>query len=163
MISQTNFKSKAWSYFYMMSVIDAIGGEDQHGRPGRCVAAAKSRRRFGHLRHHAGKVHRDQRRGEPFVLFGFQVSVHKSVIGRYKVIVIVSNFGFSWLLFRPPSTLRTCPWPSGCPAWIHASQAGAIKLSPEVLAKIEVATNDLKQAMGSNADLWQGKGTGRVF
>ena len=72
MISQTNFKSKAWSYFYMMSVIDAIGGEDQHGRPGRCVAAAKSRRRFGHLRHHAGKVHQGQCRGELLLLFSFQ-------------------------------------------------------------------------------------------
>lgn len=41
--------------------------------------------------------------------------------------------------------------------------AGAIKLSPDVLAKIDAATNDLKQAMGKNADLWQGKGDGRVF
>ena len=34
--------------------------------------------------------------------------------------------------------------------------AAAIKLPTELLARLNAATEDLKQAMGTNCDLWQG-------
>ena len=40
--------------------------------------------------------------------------------------------------------------------------AAALKLSPEVVAKLSAATDDLKLAMGGNADLWQGGEDGRI-
>lgn len=40
--------------------------------------------------------------------------------------------------------------------------AAALKLTPEVVAKLNAATNDLKIAMGGNADLWQGGEDGRI-
>ena len=45
------------------------------------------------------------------------------------------------------------------------ARASTIQLSEDVLQKIELATSELKQAMGTNMDLWQGvvdgKQTGR--
>ena len=40
--------------------------------------------------------------------------------------------------------------------------AVAIKIPDDVLAKLNDATDELKQAMGSNADLWQGNEDGRI-
>jgi aryl-alcohol dehydrogenase-like predicted oxidoreductase len=40
--------------------------------------------------------------------------------------------------------------------------AAALKLSPEVVAKLNAATDELKMAMGGNADLWQGGTDGRI-
>ena len=37
------------------------------------------------------------------------------------------------------------------------------KLTPEIYEKLNVATEDLKQAMGKNADLWQGGENGRIM
>ena len=44
----------------------------------------------------------------------------------------------------------------------NAVAAGTV-LSPELLAKLEEATAELKEAMGSNCDMWQGAGDGRIM
>ena len=44
----------------------------------------------------------------------------------------------------------------------NAVAAGTV-LSPELLAKLEEATAELKGAMGSNCDMWQGAGDGRII
>jgi len=36
------------------------------------------------------------------------------------------------------------------------------KLSPALYAELNAATDDLKNAMGSNADLWQGGANARI-
>lgn len=46
---------------------------------------------------------------------------------------------------------------------IASNVAGvSLKLSPEVLAKLDKATDELKEAMGGNCDLWQGGKTSRI-
>ena len=40
--------------------------------------------------------------------------------------------------------------------------AASVVLPQSILTRIDAATEPLKQAMGSNADLWQGAGNGRI-
>ena len=41
-------------------------------------------------------------------------------------------------------------------------QAAALSLSPEIISRLDAATNALKQALGPNADYWQGEERSRI-
>jgi aryl-alcohol dehydrogenase-like predicted oxidoreductase len=45
---------------------------------------------------------------------------------------------------------------------VQSARAGSLKLSKDVLDELDVATRQVKQKMGANPDMWQGKAGSRV-
>ena len=65
-------------------------------------------------------------------------------------------------MIRPCTYFGRCPVTSAIagatkPYQVEANvKAAALKLEPELIAKLSAAGDELKAAMGPNADLWQG-------
>lgn len=75
--------------------------------------------------------------------------------------IAMADLAVAW----PLHTDNVCTVIAGAtkPSQIESNtRAASLTIKPEVLQKLNDATEDLKQAMGSNADLWQGGDDGRI-
>ena len=69
--------------------------------------------------------------------------------------VALADLALAWLVHQPGVT---CVIAGATKAYqVEANvRAAALNLEPALLAKLAAATDELKQAMGPNCDLWQG-------
>eukprot|EP00966_Prymnesium_polylepis_P181272 4198667-Prymnesium_polylepis.2 len=65
------------------------------------------------------------------------------------------DIAIAWPLHNPAVTCVIAGATKAAQVDKNVAAAG-LKLSPELLDKLNAATDELKQAMGTNCDLWQG-------
>jgi len=73
----------------------------------------------------------------------------------------MADVAVAWLLHQPgvTSVLAGASRPDQI---VQSARAGSLKLSKDVLDELDVATRQVKQKMGANPDMWQGKAGSRV-